>query len=53
MKMMKKMGYKEGRGLGKNDQGMVTHLEVRKDNTRSGVIVNAPEKPREGAKNAS
>ena len=53
MKMMKKMGYKEGRGLGKNDQGMVTHLEVRKDSARSGVIVNAPEKPREGAKNAS
>lgn len=53
MKMMKKMGYKEGRGLGKNDQGMVTHLEVRKDSARSGIIVHAPGKPCEAAKNAS
>ena len=49
MKMMKKMGYVEGRGLGKNDQGMTTPLEVRKDSARSGIIVNAPEKPHEGA----
>lgn len=46
MKMMKKMGYVEGRGLGKNDQGMTTPLEVRKDSARSGIIVNAPEKPK-------
>ena len=49
MKMMKKMGYVEGRGLGKNAQGMTTPLEVRKDSARSGIIVNAPEKPHEGA----
>ena len=49
MKMMNKMGYVEGRGLGKNDQGMTTPLEVRKDSARSGIIVNAPEKPHEGA----
>ena len=40
---MMKMGWKEGQGLGKSDQGMTTPLEVRKDGARSGVIVAAPE----------
>lgn len=42
-RMMMKMGWKEGQGLGKSDQGMTTPLEVRKDGARSGVIVAAPE----------
>lgn len=42
-KMMMKMGWKEGQGLGKSDQGMTTPLMAKKDGTRSGVIVNAPE----------
>jgi len=42
-KMMLKMGWKEGKGLGKQDQGMTTPLMAKKDGARSGVIVNAPE----------
>jgi splicing factor 45 len=42
-KMMMKMGWKEGQGLGKDDQGMTTPLMAKKDGARSGVIVNAPE----------
>jgi|AntAceMinimDraft_1070359.scaffolds.fasta_scaffold09113_3 splicing factor 45 len=42
-KMMMKMGWKEGQGLGKSDQGMTTPLMAKKDSSRSGVIVNAPE----------
>ena len=38
-----KMGWKEGQGLGKSDQGMTTPLMAKKDGARSGVIVNAPE----------
>ena len=43
-RMMKKMGWKEGRGLGKQDQGMTTPLEVKRDSARGGTIVKAPEK---------
>ena len=42
-KMMEKMGWKEGSGLGKDGQGMTTPLMAQKDGIRSGVIVNAPE----------
>lgn len=42
-KMMMKMGWKEGQGLGKSDQGMITPLMAKKDGTHSGIIVNAPE----------
>jgi splicing factor 45 len=40
-KMMEKMGWTKGRGLGKSEQGMTTPLEVRKDSATSGKIVNA------------
>ena len=40
-KMMEKMGWTKGRGLGKSEQGMTTPLEVRKDSAMSGKIVNA------------
>ena len=53
-RMMEKMGWKEGQGLGKLRQGMVTPLVAQKTDARSGVIVNAegpPEKrPRTGAR---
>ena len=39
---MMKMGWKEGQGLGKSDQGMTTPLMAKKDGRRSGVIVAAP-----------
>ena len=42
-KMMEKMGWKEGSGLGKDGQGMTTPLMAQKDGIRSGIIVNAPE----------
>ena len=55
-RMMEKMGWKEGQGLGKLRQGMVTPLVAQKTDARSGVIINAeerggpPEKrPRTGA----
>mgnify|MGYP001974794214 CR=1 FL=1 len=41
-KMLAKMGWKEGQGLGKSDQGMTTPLMAKKDGRRSGVIVAAP-----------
>jgi len=41
-RMMAKMGWSKGKGLGKSEQGMTTPLEVRKDGATSGRIVNAP-----------
>eukprot|EP00929_Paragymnodinium_shiwhaense_P043586 TRINITY_DN22406_c0_g1_i1.p1 TRINITY_DN22406_c0_g1~~TRINITY_DN22406_c0_g1_i1.p1 ORF type:complete len:401 (+),score=133.23 TRINITY_DN22406_c0_g1_i1:161-1363(+) len=38
-KMMKKMGWKEGSGLGKDQQGMSTPLVLQKTSSASGKIV--------------
>ena len=43
-RMMEKMGWKEGQGLGKTRQGMVTPLVAQKTDARSGVIVNADDR---------
>lgn len=42
-RMMVKMGWKEGQGLGKQEQGMTTPLMAKKTDRRAGVIVNASE----------
>lgn len=39
-KMMAKMGYKEGDGLGRNKQGMSIALQVEKTGKRSGRIIH-------------
>lgn len=39
-KIMAKMGYKEGQGLGKNEQGISTALSVEKTSKNSGVIIS-------------
>eukprot|EP00271_Cylindrocystis_brebissonii_P015705 TRINITY_DN38686_c0_g1_i1.p1 TRINITY_DN38686_c0_g1~~TRINITY_DN38686_c0_g1_i1.p1 ORF type:complete len:510 (+),score=134.85 TRINITY_DN38686_c0_g1_i1:339-1868(+) len=40
-RMMAKMGWKAGQGLGKQEQGITTPLMARKTDKRAGVIVNA------------
>eukprot|EP01025_Chloroclados_australasicus_P006456 TRINITY_DN12082_c1_g2_i6.p2 TRINITY_DN12082_c1_g2~~TRINITY_DN12082_c1_g2_i6.p2 ORF type:complete len:257 (+),score=65.42 TRINITY_DN12082_c1_g2_i6:165-935(+) len=40
-KLLEKMGWKEGQGLGKQQQGMATPLIAQKTDKRSGIIVNA------------
>jgi len=42
-RMMEKMGWKVGMGLGREEQGMKTPLMAKKTDSRSGVIVNAPD----------
>ena len=39
-KMMEKMGYKEGYGLGRNKQGMSVALQVEKTGMRTGRIIH-------------
>ncbi len=41
-KMMQKMGWKAGQGLGKDAQGITTPLVAQKTGVGSAVIVNAP-----------
>jgi len=38
--MLEKMGWKEGSGLGKYEQGIVTPLFAKKTNNKQGVIIN-------------
>jgi len=38
--MMAKMGYKDGQGLGKNEQGINTALLAKKTDQGAGIIVN-------------
>ncbi|KAK9706973.1 hypothetical protein RND81_07G164400 [Saponaria officinalis] len=40
-RMMAKMGWKEGQGLGRQEQGITTPLMAKKTDRRAGVIVNA------------
>ena len=44
-KMMAKMGYKEGEGLGRNNQGMSMALQVEKTGRRSGRIIHEKDVP--------
>ena len=41
-RMMERMGWREGQGLGKAGDGMTSCLVVKKTDARAGVIVNAP-----------
>ncbi|XP_050369617.1 DNA-damage-repair/toleration protein DRT111, chloroplastic [Argentina anserina] len=53
-RMMAKMGWKQGQGLGKQEQGITTPLMAKKTDRRAGVIVNASEtKPEKKAKGVS
>lgn len=42
-RMMAKMGWKQGQGLGRQEQGITTPLMVKKTDRRGGAIVNASE----------
>ncbi|KAK6154833.1 hypothetical protein DH2020_009081 [Rehmannia glutinosa] len=42
-RMMAKMGWKQGQGLGKQEQGITSPLIAKKTDKRGGVIVNASE----------
>ncbi|KAI4306336.1 hypothetical protein L6164_029623 [Bauhinia variegata] len=53
-RMMAKMGWKQGQGLGKQEQGITTPLMARKTDRRAGVIVNASDnKPEKKVKSVN
>jgi hypothetical protein len=43
-RMMEKMGWKRGQGLGKANQGITTALVVKKTSARGGTVVVPPQK---------
>ncbi|CAI9089645.1 OLC1v1024257C1 [Oldenlandia corymbosa var. corymbosa] len=47
-RMMAKMGWKQGQGLGRQEQGITTPLMVKKTDRRAGAIVNAAEPKQQG-----
>lgn len=51
-RMMAKMGWKAGQGLGKQEQGITTPLMAKKTDRRAGVIVNASEQKQQVEKKA-
>ncbi|CAI4228075.1 unnamed protein product [Auanema sp. JU1783] len=51
--IMSKYGYKEGSGLGKDEQGINTALQIEKVGRSTGVIVNESNKSDEGSQSTS
>lgn len=45
-KMLEKMGWKHGEGLGRDKQGILAPLVARKTDKRSGVIIQGREQPK-------